>query len=127
MRRTPTLQAAAAALGLMAGLAMTPADRAPLERSLTPYTVAVAWRTGGPERPVAGVEVDDPDFNMRSLRGNAVLRWEYRPGSALFFVWQQERSGFEALGGFDAGRDVGRLFREPARNVFLIKATWWIG
>jgi hypothetical protein len=71
--------------------------------------------------------VEDPDFNVRSLRGNAVLRWEYRPGSALFFVWQQERSGFEALGGFDAGRDVGRLFREPARNVFLVKATYWIG
>jgi hypothetical protein len=73
------------------------------------------------------LRLDDPDFNVRSLRGNAVLRWEYRPGSALFFVWQQERSGFEALGGFDAGRDVGRLFREPARNVFLVKATYWIG
>jgi hypothetical protein len=73
------------------------------------------------------LRVDDPDFNVRSLRGNAVLRWEYRPGSALFFVWQQERSGFEALGGFNAGRDVGRLFREPARNVFLVKATYWIG
>jgi hypothetical protein len=69
----------------------------------------------------------DPDFNIRSLRGNAVLRWEYRPGSALFFVWQQERSGFEPLGDFDARRDVGRLFREPARNVFLVKATYWIG
>lgn len=73
------------------------------------------------------LRVNDPDFNVRSLRGNAVLRWEYRPGSALFFVWQQERSGFEALGGFNAGRDVGRLFREPARNVFLVKATYWIG
>ena len=73
------------------------------------------------------LRLGDPDFNVRSLRGNAVLRWEYRPGSTLFFVWQQERSGFEALGGFDAGRDVGRLFREPARNVFLIKATYWIG
>jgi hypothetical protein len=70
---------------------------------------------------------EDPDFNVRSLRGNAVLRWEYRPGSALFFVWQQERSGFEALGDFDGRRDVGRLFRQPARNVFLVKATYWIG
>jgi hypothetical protein len=69
----------------------------------------------------------NPDFNLRSLRGNAVMRWEYRPGSALFFVWQQERSGFESLGDFRAGRDMGRLFREPARNVFLIKATYWIG
>jgi Domain of unknown function (DUF5916) len=73
------------------------------------------------------LSLDNPDFNIRSLRGNAVLRWEYRPGSALFFVWQQERSGFEPLGDFRAGRDVGRLFREPARNVFLVKATYWIG
>jgi hypothetical protein len=71
--------------------------------------------------------LDDPDFNIRSLRGNAVLRWEYRPGSALFFVWQQERYDNERMDGFRAGRDVGRLFREPARNVFLIKATYWIG
>jgi hypothetical protein len=33
------------------------------------------------------------DFDLRSLRGSAVLRWEYRPGSALFLVWQQERGG----------------------------------
>src|SRR5690606_13889894 len=31
----------------------------------------------------------DRDFNVRSLIGNAVLRWEYRPGSAIFFVWQR--------------------------------------
>ena len=71
--------------------------------------------------------LDDPDFNLRSLRGNAVLRWEYRPGSALFFVWQQERFDDERMDGFSAGRDAGRLFREPARNVFLVKATYWIG
>ncbi|HVH13818.1 MAG TPA: DUF5916 domain-containing protein, partial [Longimicrobium sp.] len=71
--------------------------------------------------------LDDPDFNVRSLRGNAVLRWEYRPGSALFFVWQQERFDDETTGGFRTGRDMGRLFREPARNVFLVKATYWIG
>jgi hypothetical protein len=67
------------------------------------------------------------DFNVRSLRGNAVLRWEYRPGSVLFFVWQQQRDGFDAVGDFDFGRDTGELFRSPARNVFLVKATYWLG
>jgi hypothetical protein len=69
----------------------------------------------------------DPDFTFRSLRSNAVLRSEYRPGSALFFVWQQDRSGFLPFGDFDFGRDYGALFCEPARNVFLVKATYWIG
>ncbi|HET7273921.1 MAG TPA: DUF5916 domain-containing protein [Longimicrobiaceae bacterium] len=70
---------------------------------------------------------DDPDFNIRSLRGNAVLRWEYRPGSELFFVWQQQRSGFAPLGDFDLSRDTNAIFGAPASNVFLIKATYWIG
>ncbi|HEU0016454.1 MAG TPA: DUF5916 domain-containing protein [Longimicrobium sp.] len=73
-----------------------------------------------------GIDVPRPDFTVRSLRGNAVVRWEYRPGSTLFFVWQQERAGAGASGVFHAD-DVGRLFREPARNVFLVKATYWIG
>jgi hypothetical protein len=69
----------------------------------------------------------DPNFNVRSLRGNAVLRWEYRPGSALFFVWQQLRSDPQPFGDFDLGRDAGAIFRAPATNVFLVKATYWLG
>lgn len=69
----------------------------------------------------------DPNFNVRNLRGNAVLRWEYRPGSALFVVWQQERSDFEPIGTFDSSRDVGAIFRTVPTNVFLVKATYWIG
>jgi hypothetical protein len=67
------------------------------------------------------------DFNIRSLRGNAVLRWEYRPGSALFFVWQQSRSGFIQNGEFDFGRDFDALWSTRPENVFVVKGTWWIG
>ena len=69
----------------------------------------------------------DRDFNRRSLRGNAVLRWEYRPGSALFFVWQQSRFGSIPSGEFDFGRDFDALWNVQPENVFVIKATWWIG
>ena len=71
--------------------------------------------------------VPNPDFNVRSLRGNAVLRWEYRPGSAVFLVWQQQRSGFAPIGKFDFERDADAIFRTRPTNVFLVKATWWIG
>ncbi|MES2180221.1 MAG: DUF5916 domain-containing protein [Gemmatimonadota bacterium] len=71
--------------------------------------------------------VGDPNFNVRSLRGNAVMRWDYRPGSSLYFVWQQERSDFEQIGDFETRRDVSAIFRGPATNVFLIKATYWMG
>jgi hypothetical protein len=74
-----------------------------------------------------GYRFVDPSFNLRSLRGNAVLRWEYRPGSALFVVWQQQRSAQEVFGDFQFGRDVGEIFQAPGRNIFLVKATYWIG
>jgi hypothetical protein len=70
--------------------------------------------------------IENPDFNIRSLRGNAVLRWEYRPGSALFVVWQQQRSGSTSFGDFDFERDVSAIFRQPLTNVFLVKLTYWL-
>jgi len=69
--------------------------------------------------------IDNPDFRTHSLRGNAVVRWQYRPGSALFFVWQQERSDFLPFeGDFRTGRDTREIFGRPS-NVFLVKATYW--
>ena len=71
--------------------------------------------------------VDNPDFNVRSLRGTGVLRWEYRPGSTLYFVWTQERNGFDQFGNFNFGRDRSALFRDRPTNIFQIKGTYWIG
>ena len=67
----------------------------------------------------------NPDFNFKSLRGNAVLRWEYLPGSTLFFVWTQSRSDYEDVGDFQFGQSMRRMFRAPAENIFMIKATYW--
>ncbi|MEM7786675.1 MAG: DUF5916 domain-containing protein [Bacteroidota bacterium] len=68
-----------------------------------------------------------PDFTVRSLRGNAVLRWEYRPGSTLFLVWQQQRDGVEADGRFEVRRDVRGVLTDPVTNVFLVKLSYWLG
>jgi Domain of unknown function (DUF5916)/Carbohydrate family 9 binding domain-like len=69
----------------------------------------------------------DPNFNQQSLRGNAVLRWEYRPGSALFFVWQQQRFQSTGVADFQFGPDFQELFNTRPENVFVVKGTWWIG
>jgi hypothetical protein len=69
---------------------------------------------------------DGADFNFRSLRGNAVLRWEYRPGSTLYLVWQQFRSGTQDFGQFEFGRDVRGVFKARPENVVALKATYWI-
>jgi len=74
--------------------------------------------------PAPEFEVDDPSFNIKSLRGNAVLRWEYRPGSVVYFVWTQERSDFEAAGDLRFGPSTRRLFDAQANDIFLVKATY---
>ena len=52
----------------------------------------------------------DQNFNVRSLIGNAVLRWEYRPGSTLFVVWQREQLRREpGFGEFAFQRDLRAL------------------
>lgn len=67
------------------------------------------------------------DFNFKSLRGNAVLRWEYLPGSTLFLVWTQSRSDYENFGNFRFNRSVDRLADARPDNIFLIKASYWWG
>jgi hypothetical protein len=66
------------------------------------------------------------DFTVRSLRGNAVLRWEYRPGSTLFVAWQQDRSDVIGSGEFDFGRDRAALFGNRPDNVLVLKVNYWI-
>ncbi len=77
--------------------------------------------------------ISDPDFDFRSLRGNAVVRWEWRPGSTLFFVWQQDRTsnvraanGLYGIGNFDPQLDGYDLIAIKPDNVFIVKATFWI-
>ena len=73
--------------------------------------------------PAPAFQVGNPDFNFRSLRGNAVLRWEYQPGSAFFLVWTQERTDAETLGDLQFGHSFDRLVSAKANNIFLAKVT----
>jgi hypothetical protein len=81
----------------------------------------------GPSGPAPAFSFGDPNFTSRSLRGTAVLRWEYRPGSTMFFVWTQQRSGSDAIGDLDFRRNYSALLGDRPDNVFLIKATYWLG
>jgi hypothetical protein len=68
---------------------------------------------------------DNPDFRVRSFRMTNVVRWEYRPGSAVFVVWQQGRSGFDPIGDLRLRRDLGAALAAPAYNTFLVKVSRW--
>jgi hypothetical protein len=76
---------------------------------------------------VSDVSFRERDFRVRSLRGNAVLRWEYRPGSTLYLVWQQGRY-FEdrAASEFALGQEFGRLLGQQPDNVLILKMNYWL-
>jgi hypothetical protein len=58
-----------------------------------------------------------------SLRGNAVVRWEYAPGSSAYFVWTQERADADGVSDFDSKHSYKVISRAPANNVFLVKVA----
>jgi len=77
--------------------------------------------------PAASFEVEDPTFTLRSLRGNAVLRWEYLPGSTMYLVWTRGSESTLTRGTIDLPSDWRALFRGPAENIFLVKLSYWLG
>ncbi len=83
----------------------------------------VDWNGDG----VPDISFSDRSFNVQSLRLNAVLRWEYRPGSTIFLVWQQNRRDRIDDGSFDLGRDFDALWDIEPENNFILKVNYWFG
>ncbi|HXK12422.1 MAG TPA: DUF5916 domain-containing protein [Vicinamibacteria bacterium] len=75
---------------------------------------------GGPLYALA-----NPDFAIRQFRSNLVLRWEYKPGSALYVVWQQGRNGQQPYWNDSFHENWNALWSTPADNVFLVKLSYW--
>jgi hypothetical protein len=80
-------------------------------------------------RPASGQAFSfaDPDFNYRSVRANAVLRWEFRPGSSLYLVWNESREEELPVGDFRVRRDLPETFDAPSRDVVMLKVSYWFG
>ncbi|MGB9004156.1 MAG: hypothetical protein WCB96_00375 [Candidatus Aminicenantales bacterium] len=103
------------------------------EYLLTPKTNSA--NSNGPDQnwdPIWDVEtsVDGQGWTAElripfsQIRSNLVIRWEYIPGSTLYLVWSQGRTGFEPRGDFSFGRDVDNLFEIHPHNVFLVKFSY---
>ena len=76
--------------------------------------------------PAAPFTIDNPDLTEASLRGNAVFRWEYRPGSVLYIAWTHSRAADMSFGNLQFWRDRDALYGARPDNIFLIKASWWL-
>jgi hypothetical protein len=69
--------------------------------------------------------IRDPAFSAREFHFNALMRWEFLPGSTLFVVWTQERLDDEATR-FDLSGDLRRLGRARPTNALVAKVSYWI-
>jgi hypothetical protein len=80
----------------------------------------------GPSTQGYTTPCDPGGFDYKELNTNAVVRWEYRPGSALFLVWQQGRfRNVDRASSFDGLSDFEDMFSIHPKNTFLIKASYW--
>ena len=70
--------------------------------------------------------LDSGAFNVRSFRSNVVLRWEWRPGSTAFLIWQQNRSDTRTNGDHVGPSDLFGSFSAPGDNILAFKMTLWL-
>jgi hypothetical protein len=103
----------------------------PKSYDFTPYDPAgITSTAGGAILDLDGAgplaPIDNPDYDVRSLRGNSVLRWEYQPGSTLYLVWTQERSDYGRVSEFDPSGSLDRLVNASPNDIFLVKVTYYL-
>jgi hypothetical protein len=67
---------------------------------------------------------EKPDFSFVQLQTNLVVRWEYIPGSELFFVWARGSNGSQDVNDSLTDSVRNQVFDVPANDTFLIKATY---
>jgi len=70
--------------------------------------------------------LDDYDFNTLSFRSNLVLRWELRPGSTLFVVWQRNLSDYANVGDPVNVGDMFSSLGAAGQNILAIKLSYWL-
>jgi hypothetical protein len=74
----------------------------------------------------ADYSFDNPNFNFFEFRSNMVLRWEYIPGSTVYLVWSQGRTGDNNFGQFNFRQDMDKLFNMVPHNIILLKFSYRI-
>ncbi|MGA9117483.1 MAG: DUF5916 domain-containing protein, partial [Bacteroidota bacterium] len=67
------------------------------------------------------------DFNYAAFNANVLLRWEYLPGSTLYCVWTQERTGDTGSYAPSLPRRIGEIAALPREDILLVKLSYWFG
>jgi Domain of unknown function (DUF5916)/Carbohydrate family 9 binding domain-like len=96
-----------------------------IDRGTLSYDSSGRRYTVDPGDGGAPFSFDDPDFNFKSLRLNAIFRWEWKPGSTMYVVWTEQRQDLTNPGEFAFRRDFGGTFGAPADDVLMFKIAYW--
>jgi hypothetical protein len=75
----------------------------------------------------ASYTFSNPDFSFRQFRSNLVARWEYRPGSTIYLVWENNRNSMESDYISSFSHNLNNLFKVQPTNVFMVKISFWLG
>jgi hypothetical protein len=67
----------------------------------------------------------DPDFSFRQFRSNLVARWEYKPGSSIYVVWAQGRTGYDDAWDGAFRSNWREMWRAESDNVLMVKLSYW--
>ncbi|RKU34092.1 hypothetical protein C6496_21070 [Candidatus Poribacteria bacterium] len=89
----------------------------------------IARSTDGKQTITDGTDrftLPNRDFNIRSFRSNVVFRWEWRLGSTLFLVWQQDRSASETHGNLVRLPNLWGALTAGGNNFIAVKLSYWL-
>ena len=67
---------------------------------------------------------DNRNFNFMDFQSNLIVRWEYRPGSTVFFVWTMSKQTSESVYSTSLNNDMDNLYDTHPHNIFLVKFSY---
>lgn len=67
----------------------------------------------------------NPDFNFREFNSNLVARWEFRPGSTVYLVWNNSMSKTIRVYQPSVTESFGDIFGLNSQHVFMVKFSYW--
>jgi len=69
----------------------------------------------------------NPDFSFCEFRSDFVARWEYRPGSTIYLVWENSRNNRADVYYSSLSDNLDNLYSAAPTNVFMVKLSFWLG
>ena len=77
--------------------------------------------------PAPSFNISNPDFTTVSLRGSAILRWEYRRGSTVYLVWNHNRFENDEATLFRMKPLLQDLSETQPQSIVMLKVVYWFG